>query len=68
MISEFDVEMTYKYLLGRAPENRAVVMEKAGAHNSVDELRRTLFLSEEFKYKLAQVTQPASPGGVSGPA
>ena len=36
MISEFDVEMAYKYLLGRQPESREVVVEKARSNNSVD--------------------------------
>ena len=60
MISEFDVEMAYKYLLGRLPESREVVAEKARFHNSVDELRRAMFRSSEFTEKFAQMMeQPA---------
>ena len=68
MISEFDVEMAYKYLLGRLPENREVVMEKAQSHNSLDELRRAMFMSIEFKDKLARMTEQASPGSATEPA
>ncbi len=56
MISEFDVEMAYKYILGRQPENREVVMEQALSHNSVDQLRRTMFNSPEFREKLSLLT------------
>ena len=59
MISEFDVEMAYKYLLGRLPEIREVVIEKAQSHNSLDELRRAMFMSPEFKEKLAKMTELA---------
>lgn len=59
MISEFDVEMAYKYLLGRLPETREVVIEKAQSHNSLDELRRAMFMSDEFKEKLAKMTERA---------
>ena len=56
MISEFDVEMAYKYLLGRSPESREVVIEKAKLHNSLDELRQSMFRSGEFKEKWAELT------------
>ena len=61
MISEFDVEMAYKYLLGRQPENREVVVEKARSNNSVDELRRSMFLSPEFRDKFTQLTEQPLP-------
>ena len=56
MISEFDVEMAYKYLLGRQPENREVVMEKAQSHSTVDDMLRAMYVSEEFKERLARMT------------
>ncbi len=57
MISEFDVEMAYKYILGRQPENREVVTEQAMSHSSVDQLRRTMFNSPEFREKLPLLTE-----------
>lgn len=57
MISEFDVEMAYKYLLGRQPENRDVVVEKAREHDTVDELRRSMVRSDEFRAKFIQMTE-----------
>jgi len=68
MISEFDVEMAYKYLLGRLPESREVVMEKAQSHNSLDELRQAMFLSIEFKEKLAKLTGQSSPDSGVAPS
>ena len=56
MISEFDVEMAYKYLLGRQPENREVVMEKAQSHSTVDDMLPAMYVSEEFKERLARMT------------
>ena len=56
MISEFDVEMAYKYLLGRQPESREVVAQKARDHDSIDDLRRSMIRSDEFRDKLAEMT------------
>ena len=57
MISEFDVEMAYKYLLGRQPESREIVAEKAREHDSVDELCRSMMQSPEFKDRLMRLTE-----------
>lgn len=65
MISEFDVEMAYKYLLGRLPESREVVVEKARSHDSLDELRRAMFMSTEFKEKLAKMTGQSPPNSAA---
>ena len=63
MVSEFDVEMAYKYLLGRPPENRDVVVAKAAGHDSLDDLRRAMFRSAEFRQKLAAMTASAAAAG-----
>ena len=57
MISELDVEMAYKYLLGREPESREVVADKAREHDSIDALRRAMLLSDEFADKFARLRE-----------
>ncbi len=47
------VKLAYQLILGREPENDAVVKEKAGAIESLDELRRDLVDSEEFRSTVA---------------
>jgi len=53
MVSEAEVEMAYRLILGREPENREVVVGKARHFQSLDDLRRDMIASPEFAQSLA---------------
>jgi SAM-dependent methyltransferase len=52
MVSETDVVMAYRLLLGREPENRDVVLSKVRHFQNLGDLRQDIFGSPEFLSKL----------------
>jgi len=48
MVSEADVVMAYRLILGREPENREVVIGKARHFRNLNDLRRDMITSPEF--------------------
>ncbi len=56
MVSPLDVVLAYRWLLGRDPESADVVREKVAACSSVDELRRDVMRSLEFRRHLRELT------------
>ena len=48
MVSRQDVEMAYRLILGREPENERVIAEKVDSNRSLAELRRVFLESPEF--------------------
>jgi len=49
MVSETDIIMAYRLLLGREPENRAVVTGQAGHYPDIQSLREGFMTSPEFR-------------------
>lgn len=49
MITESDVEMAYKWILGRSPENRDVVRKHVAQHKTIADMRRAFLASDEAK-------------------
>ncbi len=47
-VSEEEVRLAYRLILGREPENDAVVKEKAGSVATLEDLRQDLISSNEF--------------------
>ena len=47
-ISDEDVCNAYKFILGRSPENDAVIRAHREAHSSIDDLRASFLSSKEF--------------------
>src|SRR6185437_7598494 len=52
MISSFEIELCYRYILGREPESEIVVRDLAKAFNTVADLRRAMLFSEEMRLQL----------------
>lgn len=54
-VSEDEVRLAYRLILGRDPENDAVVKEKASSVATLEDLRTDLFSSEEFSERHLKV-------------
>ena len=52
MLTPSDVTAAYKVILGRSPENAAVIAHQVWAVPTLAELRNTLMSSEEFLQKI----------------
>jgi 2-polyprenyl-3-methyl-5-hydroxy-6-metoxy-1,4-benzoquinol methylase len=50
--SPFEVELCYRFILGREPESADVVNELAQTYPTVPELRRAMLASDEFKTQI----------------
>jgi 2-polyprenyl-3-methyl-5-hydroxy-6-metoxy-1,4-benzoquinol methylase len=53
MVSRYEVELAYRYILGREPESVAVVNDLAARYGSIVELRQGFIHSNEFQEQLA---------------
>jgi 2-polyprenyl-3-methyl-5-hydroxy-6-metoxy-1,4-benzoquinol methylase len=56
MISSFEVELCYRYILGREPESESVVRNLAKAFDTVGDLRRAMLCSNEMRPQLESFT------------
>jgi SAM-dependent methyltransferase len=54
-VTEDEVRLAYKLILGREPENDIVVQEKAGSVSTLEELRADLITSAEFSNRHLKV-------------
>lgn len=57
-ISEESVIAVYRYVLGREPESREIVLDHAKNYQSVDEFRRAVITSPEFHAQYLQFGSP----------
>lgn len=62
MVAEVEVVMAYRLLMGREPENEAVVKGQAKAHQTIRDLRREFISSPEFKARIGDLVAAVDTG------
>jgi SAM-dependent methyltransferase len=60
MVSRFEVELCYRFILGRQPESEEVVTTAVHAYETLEDLRLAILASDEFRTKAGAAANTAT--------